>query len=488
MSGKAIRRRFARSKTRNERTGPLVGAGRRAMRLCFCVAAVWIALASTPDAAARPERVHGDDGGTSAGRQAEPTQPPNVPRDWDDRDFEGRWVAMERCLTEAPEHGRTWVAWLAQAHQFELLEWLCLAHPNGGQTWGGLEALIAADAPQAMRCAEWVERMHRTTHGSLTPEAAMSVDRGKRLDWYERFATNSEKIAARRDALRAEGATRGDGSAYSPPLTEAEVFGAMSRAGAAKELGEALRGRPGAVYVHQVIRAIGALALASKADQIWHDRLRVLTKHADWRIRQAALQAYTRMPPSQIPASIGLEQIDDASERPEVRQAAVLAQSCRAHPSAEAMLLRVASEAEHPAAVAALSRLGDLPSGPAMRVLRAAVDRAASASEARTVAEGALQKMEALRCCESCFSYNVVRRWCRLVGWLEETGSPEAQAAMEEVAAWCRGAPAQGAPLVGNLRRVMERSVAEGDGETVRLNAATRRVAERLLAELSPTS
>lgn len=365
-----------------------------------------------------------------------PVDPPAaLPGDWRERDAEGRWVAWSKAIAADPASAQSWVDWLAQEREFQLIEWMCLSDPNGMFTWHGLDRLVESNAPGALRVLDWAGRTHRTSHGSPA-SPRHRVSKGVLLDWYERHAARFPHVVPLRDHLRAAGVERESSEGFLAPYEPAQVWPALPAQGELPEFGERLRAEPGQKYEHEIIRSIDAYALAADVAPEGIVSLERATRHTKPRVRLAALLAFTRVPPELIPRTVGLAALENPTESEEVRRAGLLANSYRPGADADSMLIGIVKQAKHPVFIAAASRLGDRPSPAGRRVLSEVKSELEPDSPELRVVEQSLERIDAFRRGSSCADGATLRRLCDLVAILERSRGRLGRTASDDFVKW----------------------------------------------------
>src|ERR1041384_2395062 len=85
--------------------------------------------------------------GPSYAQESRTTLPSILPKDWNDRDFEGRWAAYEAGRARVPGSLRNWLDALAEAKEFDVLEWIAIKDDG----FLGGELLAKRGAPNWVR-------------------------------------------------------------------------------------------------------------------------------------------------------------------------------------------------------------------------------------------------------------------------------------------------------------------------------------------------
>ncbi len=279
--------------------------------------------------------------------------------DWARRDLEGKWVACSRSLDVAPYLAPSWVAYLADQREFELLEMLAAYRVDGMASWRIGDVLAEAQAPQWIRCAWWGLHNKRGHGGSPAQALLLRTRPGVVLGWFERYPEAAAAAPGVNAWLKKNTTSEDPGNAL-PPRRAEDLLAAMQPTKPLQEFGDRLRAEPGVIYVHQVERAIQGMITGFLFDEPWLGRLRVLIEHQHPRIRRAAFLGYTSLPARQIPLDACRTALFDTREEPLVREAALLALSYSDYPGSYFTLHDIAIEPDHPAWRAAVSRLGDI--------------------------------------------------------------------------------------------------------------------------------
>lgn len=287
---------------------------------------------------------------------------------WDEFDTEGKWVQMIESIRENPAEIANWVSYLQHKEEYTLLEWLAVYEPDAFKSYGVIEALIAADAPQWVRVAAWhnngptnlghgVQEANRKLLFSAPAESEhwlathqMKLDNWSALSYV--FAMLKKDKFAPRDSSR-----------FLPPLQIEGVFAALDYTGELADYGARQKAETGVVYTHQVVRAINGVPVSGRRTP---QLLAALRKHATSKnqdVQIAALLAHTYLMTS-IPKTDRLEDlvaiVDNKDTPNKVREAALMAVSYHQHPSVLLKLHQIAANPSHGAWNAAISRLGDI--------------------------------------------------------------------------------------------------------------------------------
>lgn len=292
-----------------------------------------------------------------------------LPADWNERDIEGKWVYYSRDVLLNPQHDLSWPVTLRKAEEYDLLEMLALSTPDAFKSHGVIANLYNGNAPHWIRVAAWhTNGPPNFGHGmQAATNYITQVAPGVTEDWIDDHRNEldnfEESLKPAYELLRKDKVERGDASGFLPPLNPEKVFANLDPALEVTDFGNRLTAEDGVIYKHQVIRAINAVPVSGRRNKALLDRLRSMTRHDDTSIRRSAFLAHTYT----LPKSSGKEKFDDflaAVENEEehftVRQAALMAYSYHKHPSVFLKLHDVASNTEHAAWEAAVSRLGDL--------------------------------------------------------------------------------------------------------------------------------
>lgn len=292
-----------------------------------------------------------------------------LPDDWEQRDVEGKWAWYANDVLQDPSHALLWPHTLRDAGDFELLEMLALYTPDAFKSHGVIEQLYQAEAPQWIRVAAWhTNGPPNFGHGLQQATSYITkVAPGLTEDWIddhqEQLDNYESSLSAAYDMLLTDKVPRGDASDFLPPLQREDVFRHLKLDTAVVGLGDRLTAEPGVVYRQQVIRAIQAVPISGRRDAELLQRLRLMTKHADRQVRQAAYLSHTYLMRSMKPTQTFddfLETIHNQQEHFTVREAAVMAFSYHRHPSVLLTLHDIAADPDHVCWNAAVSRLGDL--------------------------------------------------------------------------------------------------------------------------------
>ncbi len=298
-------------------------------------------------------------------KEEKPLPPPVADADWDARDLEAKWVLFRASMAEFA----AWKQYLAKRKDFAFLEWIAVYGENSEEQMGAAWALAKADAPQWLRVVAWLREAYPVNHDEGETHMLLVKHAPARafawLDKHkEHFAVSKRYVYQDYMELQKQKLPPADVGRLLPPLDAAFVFRHMDAPKDLAELGPRLKAEPGKVYLHQVQRAIKALATSNRYEQPWVGQLRLLTRHRHPEVRQSAYLAYTHVAPALEARPHVLEEflevVDSAGEPAALREAALLALSYFGHPSVFVKLLRIAAQPEHPAWRAALSRLGDL--------------------------------------------------------------------------------------------------------------------------------
>jgi hypothetical protein len=259
------------------------------------------------------------------------------------RDLEGRWAAYR----ESPDPVAAWVAFSAARRDWDLLEWIALT----ARTPEALNALEEADAPAWIRCALWRLEGADSHADEQARALLLGRRRGEVLDWLERHPQAVRgPVTSVLDRLREDVPKDGrvDASRLLPPWTPATLL---------RDLDPRPPPAPAAARVE---RALLAWARSSLRTDPWVAKVAALLSHADPAVRRAAALVCAYLPPPRVPFEALERLLRDGRQPDDVRAAAAIGLSFSSEPQALLVLLHVAEDPEHPAATAALSRLGDL--------------------------------------------------------------------------------------------------------------------------------
>lgn len=333
------------------------------------------------------------------------TKPLPLPTDWADRDIEGKWAWYAKDVLLHPENHIKWPVTLRNAGELELLEMLALYTPDAFKSHGVIEQLYDAEAPQWIRVAAWHSNgPPNFGHGLQQSTRYMThIAPGLTEDWIDRYREEIDNyetsLQAALEQLRQDKFQPVDSTSYLPPLKPDEVFAYLKLDQEVVDLGERLTAKPGVVYRQQVLRAISGVPISGRRDQPLLNRLRLMTKHTDRVVRQAAFLAHTYT----LPNAAGTQSFDDfletvasEEEHDTVRQAALMAYSYHRHPSVLLTLHDVAANPEHPCWEPAVSRLGDLGFDVSIALLESVMDPKLSQNQQK-ILKDSLSRLTARR-------------------------------------------------------------------------------------------
>ncbi len=285
--------------------------------------------------------------------------------DWDARDAEGRWALLAADLALDPDAARRWVPFLAAEGALTELEWIAQSQPLAGLA--ALEALVSADAPSWPRAAGW-QLAFADSHVREQAKQHLGKRPGLLLSWTEPHeAALSPPLRAFRDAVAEEhpGAPRPDAVAvarYLPPLAAEDVLAVLHAAAGAVPFGERLQSE-GAVYEHQVERALHALEATTLRGAQERAVLLDLARHPSEGLARAALLAFTHFDPHEVPDEALLSTARGTVLAPALRADAFLASTYGYAPRVFARLHELALDPSDEHWSAALDRLGELGHG-----------------------------------------------------------------------------------------------------------------------------
>lgn len=277
---------------------------------------------------------------------------------WDQRDVEGRWVWYLRSVRQDDSLRTPWIKLLEKNRDAELLEMIALYDTRRA----------GADALARMKARQWV-RVHVfllggiDSHGFGTAKASLlSVDPPATLAWLEKYESLLDKSARGVAAeLRGQGVKpTGDPDRYLPPIDPVEIFRRLSPPPVVLDIGDALRARPGQVYIHQIERELAGVAMTHLRPENLHEQMVALMEHPVPQVRKAVLLTWASVDRTKIPLADCERMANDADEDTDVRKAAVLAMSYSSHPRAWLALHGIATQPQHPGWRSAMSRLGGL--------------------------------------------------------------------------------------------------------------------------------
>ncbi|MFG0331542.1 MAG: hypothetical protein ACF8PN_16765 [Phycisphaerales bacterium] len=371
-----------------------------------------------------------------------PADPPIPIPNWERRDLEGRWIVMADNVADHPEHGEAWVRFLADRREFELLQWLALATPEGFRTWGAGQALTDARAPQWIAVAFFACEAPRGHTSEFARRLLMETDRPTVKAWLERHAA-AAKTECGRMILSALESVESGGPVddFAPPIDIRALLSPLrsgARGAPIRDFGDRLTVEEGAgtefVYEHQIERAIEALTMspAPVRDEYREDLL-AITGNAPDRVRQAAFLAWTHLDGTAIPIELSLRTLRSDDETGLVREAAYLALSFAAsgtHPIVYSESIRILGEIDHPAWNAAVSRLGDLGDEFALDRMRELEDSTIDLAPTRRkhLGESADRLEQSLRVSADSKAEFPTIRVLERTAWLELSGAEAASA------------------------------------------------------------
>ena len=287
--------------------------------------------------------------------------------DWEDRDLEGRWVAVAGMLRDADTKGQEALATrLAQGGDHELLEMLALA--RGWEPWG--KALLQADSPHWVRTTVWLTRS-TDSHNMDGAASAVKQHRQLVLAWLQRFPAGGNPIVEKVLEVPSSNQKPPMGGAAEdaavarqlPPLDPAAVsLRWLHVRGELPFFGERKTAEPGVVYVHQVTRAITTLCQCNWVGPAETSVLVRLMSHPQQVIRDAVVAGMARLQPAVVPWQALLRVVDGPRGGPEAtplrdRNLAVVALARSGHPAAWLRVHDVAADPDHPARANALRTL-----------------------------------------------------------------------------------------------------------------------------------
>ncbi len=301
------------------------------MRALLCGLALGLALTTLPAVS------HAD------------AQPPaaNVDRaSWDDLGLEEKWDLYRTQTRANVKDGSAprWRAFLAEAGEFELLEWCAIY-----EGWvGSGEFLVKANAPQWMRAAVW----SLSARDSHSFEAAAVSSLEARAHDVLAYAELHPQVLADpwlKGAVarwKEAGVVPGSAEGMLPPLTPDQVYAHLYAPAVTRS-------------VHQVQRALHGLALSNTRPPEALTQLERLLAHPEERVRLDACLTYAKLPEYLIAVQSLLYRAGDEKESERVREAAVYALGSVSHPAVFAKLLDLATDPDHPGWKAVVARLVD---------------------------------------------------------------------------------------------------------------------------------
>lgn len=266
--------------------------------------------------------------------------------EWKLRDFEGRWVLLQRLLADRPmDEIQIWNQWLAERGEFELLERDALDDTN----WSSASILLEqADAPQWLRLAHW----HSNASDSHTWDAAkasLETRPALTLAWIEAHPTLLEDPSTKKlyEALAKECKEREECAKYLPPFDLDVLYAPLENAGKGwVDFGDRLIAVSGERYTHQTLHAMEVLACHKRRPASWQRRLFDLASAKNLQVRLAALETATRLDSKALPWTEFRALFESRGEPDVVRGAAWIALTYAPRVIARRNYLEVLSDLE----------------------------------------------------------------------------------------------------------------------------------------------
>lgn len=283
--------------------------------------------------------------------------PAQRPLDWEERDAEGRYALFAADYAQRQDLAiDAWVPVLHQDKDWVVLEWIATSIPLGSGS--ALDALVAADAPNWLRVADYRTRFV-DSHSASSGLDAMKAQPAKSAAW-ARFHVDLVARKTRDFANDATGADAPDITRYEAPISPAAVLDPIRRGLSAIEFGDRKQAAVGELYLHQVQRSIRMLQHGDHGDATIDQALVRLVEEGDIRIAAPAALAFSYFLTPRAPS----ERLFALSERedlePERRSAAFLAASYGHWPVASLELHIVLDQRDHPHWTIALSRIVEI--------------------------------------------------------------------------------------------------------------------------------
>ena len=363
------------------------------------------------------------------------TKAPVTDADWNLLDAEGKWVLLSRQIASEPAMIRTWVPFLKQKKEFQLLEWMAIYIPDAFKSHGVADALVAGNAPQWIRVVVW----HSTGpvsfgHGEQVATSHLSAAPGIAEHWLTSHKSTvpvwEGLLTQTYDGLKQDKFPPVDSSDYLPPLQTSEVFAHLAVSEDVADFADRRKAEPGAVYKHQIIREIDGVVVSGLRNTELLRQVRQLTHHSDIDIRQAAFLAHSYI----LPQTASTERqddivatVDNAAEPARIREAALLALSYHNHPSVLLKLHQVAADPNHPAWKAAVSRLGDTGRGFSNSLLQSVQRKTLTSEQSALLADSLKRLIERESRSHSVANWDMSRR-ISLAVFAGLSGDPNADA------------------------------------------------------------
>lgn len=368
--------------------------------------------------------------------------------DWDQRDSEGRWVLFEEAVLQNPQENATWIQVFAAEEAWEDLAWVALVRDDVGSP--AANALVQNDAPQWLAVETW--RLDRVdSHNSGSARTSLTSRADLFLAWAEAHA---DELTGTARQFVGELETAGhaadpgaDVARYQPPLRVDEHLRVLRDAAAAEPFGQRLRAIEGAVYHHQVRRAIAALRVLRAVGPDVVDGLVLAALGAEPSIAREACLAFGHLPSRDVPMDVLLALAEDTDRDATVRDAAFLAATYGPRIPVYVTLHEVVRDPGHPSWEAALSRLAERGDGFTLRWL-ADLDTGFLSSTRRLQFELTLETVRALAAAQLSADVwqsdqgRVAATLLERAAYADLEGSPVAGALVEWTIEFLRGLPA----------------------------------------------
>ncbi|MCB9872389.1 MAG: hypothetical protein H6837_21220 [Planctomycetes bacterium] len=284
------------------------------------------------------------------------------PTRWARFDQHSKWVVYRQSMTSGRATPEQWVAFLDSRDDLATLEQMAIYEGfqqvfNRGKPG---EVLYRRDANTWMRVALW-NLGQSDSHGAQMAEKPLEQNPRRFLGWAKKFKEvaqlGGKQLIAK---LSAQHGPDDPGDQLRPLDPQVVILPYLDAPNELPELRPGARYEPRTRYLHEVLRAIGAIPIAAVFDPPYRGKLLRLTRHPNARVRHRAILAFSRFPAAKVPHRELLALVDDSSAPAEDRGLAMLAATYSTHPDVYLRIHEVLSEPKHPGLAAVLSRVGAL--------------------------------------------------------------------------------------------------------------------------------
>ena len=274
------------------------------------------------------------------------------PTDWDERDFEGKYLLISQAIKRDVKELPAWVNFLFEQKEYRLLEQIVLTQPGGFDCNNIGPRLAKAHAPNWPRLTRWTA-LHCREHTNFSANKVIEQNNDAYFSWCveNQIEVHPETKFKKKDM-----------SGYLPKLDTKDVFASLKPpAEVVKFAGK--KAEKGKFYLQQFERAILTVVNWRGTIEKRSGKLLQLLEHPNDELRQHVLLAYTHLYPDEVPFLKLLQIANDQSEADRVRELAVLAASYGEIYKVCDDINVIAAQTDHPGWKPAVSRLGDIGSG-----------------------------------------------------------------------------------------------------------------------------